>query len=479
MIILCIVSILVCLPVDGMLPPGDVSGNESDVPGSESDDASSVPNNLHDNEVIPTLYVSRDEIEKNSPSRRDGIDLKLENRLRISYCTFLTHLGEKLKTSQATIDTAIVLCHRFFLGQSHAKNDRRTIATACMILAGKVDEVPQALEDVIVASYEIMHKKELDASQRKEVCEQQKEIVLSGEKLVLSTLNFDLMVYLPYKHLLEAIKKYIVEEDKTKFTQVAWTLLNDSFRTTLCLQYEPHHIASGVFFHTTDLLGTDLQSHGEGMCQEFNTTSCQIKDIIGQIRELYVEKPVPGREAERSNGGDMVDQPVSRDMASTDDCSSSDIEGGSATVNLSQSDDHSICDMSRPEGIAKDNAESEAEENRDDHSVPNMTDEASDGDVGVSRLEKDLQIPPEEEVKANAEKDEKPSDKGIEKRDLNDENDLREREVEDVEEVEIVDANQSGVEGELMADDPLMNDNDLEEMDHEDGDVEMVTVKIV
>lgn len=62
-----------------------------------------------------------------------------------------------------------------------------------------------------------------------EVYENLKELVLSGEKLVLSTLNFDLMVHLPYKHLLEAIKKYIVEEDKQKFTQVAWNLLNDRY----------------------------------------------------------------------------------------------------------------------------------------------------------------------------------------------------------------------------------------------------------
>lgn len=52
-----------------------------------------------------------------------------------------------------------------------------------------------------------------------------------------------------------------------------------SFRTTLCLQYEPHHIASGVFFHTSDLHGTDLQSHGEGMCKALNTTSGQIKGV--------------------------------------------------------------------------------------------------------------------------------------------------------------------------------------------------------
>lgn len=42
-------------------------------------------------------YFSRKEIEENSPSRRDGIDLKKENYLRKSYCTFLQDLGMRLK----------------------------------------------------------------------------------------------------------------------------------------------------------------------------------------------------------------------------------------------------------------------------------------------------------------------------------------------------------------------------------------------
>lgn len=74
--------------MDGMLLPGNVSGNESDV--------SSVSSNLHDNKVIP-WYFSREEIEKNSPSRRDGIDFKKETRLRKSYCTFLKDFGVRLK----------------------------------------------------------------------------------------------------------------------------------------------------------------------------------------------------------------------------------------------------------------------------------------------------------------------------------------------------------------------------------------------
>lgn len=42
-------------------------------------------------------YFSRKEIEDNSPSRRDGIDLKKETYLRKSYCTFLQDLGMRLK----------------------------------------------------------------------------------------------------------------------------------------------------------------------------------------------------------------------------------------------------------------------------------------------------------------------------------------------------------------------------------------------
>jgi len=42
-------------------------------------------------------YFSRDEIEKQSPSRLDGIDIKKETYFRKSYCTFLQDLGMRLK----------------------------------------------------------------------------------------------------------------------------------------------------------------------------------------------------------------------------------------------------------------------------------------------------------------------------------------------------------------------------------------------
>uniref|UniRef100_A0A0A9CHZ9 Uncharacterized protein n=1 Tax=Arundo donax TaxID=35708 RepID=A0A0A9CHZ9_ARUDO len=42
-------------------------------------------------------YFSRKDIEENSPSRRDGVDLKKESYLRRSYCSFLQDLGMKLR----------------------------------------------------------------------------------------------------------------------------------------------------------------------------------------------------------------------------------------------------------------------------------------------------------------------------------------------------------------------------------------------
>ncbi|PON63764.1 Cyclin [Parasponia andersonii] len=240
-------------------------------------------------------YFSREEIEENSPSRRDGVDLKKETYLRKSYCTFLQELGMKLKVPQVTIATAIVFSHRFFLCQSHVKNDRRTIATVCMFLAGMVEESPRPLKDVILVSYEIINKKNPTAVQRikrKEEYEQQKELILLGERVVLATLAFDLNVQHPYKPLVEAIKKFKVAQNA--LAQVAWNFVNDGLKTSLCLQFKPHHIAAGAIFLAAKFLKVKLPSDGEKVWWlEFDVTPRQLEEISNQMLELYEQNRVP------------------------------------------------------------------------------------------------------------------------------------------------------------------------------------------
>ncbi|KAL2923811.1 Cyclin-T1-5 [Bienertia sinuspersici] len=176
---------------------------------------------------------------------------------------------------QVTIATAIIFCHRFYLRQSHAKNDRR------------------------------------------DVYEQQKELILLGERVVLATLGFDLNVQHPYKPLVEAIKKFKVAQNA--LAQVAWNFVNDGLRTSLCLQFKPHHIAAGAIFLAAKFLKVKLPSDGEKVWwQEFDVTPRQLEEVSNQMLELYEQNRAPqnqGSEAEGSIAGGAANRPTSRNSA--------------------------------------------------------------------------------------------------------------------------------------------------------------------
>ncbi|KAJ4832083.1 Cyclin-T1-5 [Turnera subulata] len=357
-------------------------------------------------------YFSRKEIEENSPSRKDGIDLKKETYLRKSYCTFLQDLGMRLKVPQLTIATAIIFCHRFFIRQSHAKNDRRVgrcfksicsyfsvppfvrlafveldvtscimmnvyksvaiIATVCMFLAGKVEETPRPLKDVILVSYEIIHKKDPAAAQRikqKEVYEQQKELILIGERVVLTTLGFDLNVHHPYKPLVEAIKKFKVAQNA--LAQVAWNFVNDGLRTSLCLQFKPHHIAAGAIFLAAKFLKVKLPSDGEKVWwQEFDVTPRQLEEVSNQMLELYEQNRVPpsqGSEVEGSAGAGSGHRGAAKSQAVNEEHASKQISSRKTSEHMLADNDGLLPRTSQNKH--NDNGSSETDSVITDHKV--------------------------------------------------------------------------------------------------------------
>jgi cyclin T len=234
-------------------------------------------------------YFSRAEIDKFSPSRLDGIDAKKEANLRKSYCSFIKDIGVHFKMPQVAIATAIIFCHRFYMRQSHRTNDRYTIATACLFLAGKVEETPLVLRDVTMLAYEIRHKRDPAAAERikqKEFYEQHKQLVLTAERVLLSTLAFDFNVQHPYKYLVSAIKIFKVAQNS--LAQVAWNFVNDGLITTLCLQFKPQHIAAGAIFLAAKFLKVKLPSDGERpWWEEFDVTPRQLEEVSNQMLELY------------------------------------------------------------------------------------------------------------------------------------------------------------------------------------------------
>lgn len=413
-------------------------------------------------------YYSKKEIEEISPSRSDGIDPKKEAYLRKSYCTFLQDLGMRLKVPQITIATAIMFCHRFYLRQSHAKNDRRTIATACMFLAGKVEETPRPLKDVIHVSYEIINKKDPEAIQRikqKEIYEQQKELLLFGERIVLATLGFDLNVNHPYKPLVEAIKKFGVAQNA--LAQVAWNFINDGLRTSLCLQFQPQHVSAGAIFLAAKFLKVKLPSDGERVWwQEFDVTPRQLEEVSNQMLELYEQNRVQAGDVQGSSGGTAAKPPsrapknnehavparlgTSKESSKSHQSSSdnhairaSNEHGSSGTKSAhynkshseSVNDQHPEQDMSHQKGEAEsklrfgeENQERMVPRSKYKHNVPNG--EFTENTVSPFPRDAIKKIDTKK-VKAALEKRKKARGDGTHKTELIDEDDLIERELED------------------------------------------------
>uniref|UniRef100_A0A5B7A4F9 Cyclin-like domain-containing protein n=1 Tax=Davidia involucrata TaxID=16924 RepID=A0A5B7A4F9_DAVIN len=260
-------------------------------------------------------YFSRQEVEDHSPSKKDGIDHERESQFRKLYCSFLQELGMELKVPQVTIATAMMLCHRFYMRQSHAKNDWQTIATVSMFLGCKAEETPRWLSDVVVVAYKLMYKWDPSAPRRirqREVYDKQKELILTGERLLLATVAFDLNIEHPYKPLIAALKR--LEISHKELAKIAWNFVNDWLCTALCLQYKPHYIAAGSLFLAAKFQKVKLPTEkGKVWWLQFDVSPKGLEEVIQQMLGLleqnrkqasvlaHESKPVGGKAKSNSS----------------------------------------------------------------------------------------------------------------------------------------------------------------------------------
>ncbi|KAH7416183.1 hypothetical protein KP509_14G079200 [Ceratopteris richardii] len=252
------------------------------------------------------LHVCAENLDKCSSCGGEAILSSQEASFRKSYSTFLQKLGQQLKLPQVTIATAIVLCHRFFSCQSPVKNDRFVIAAVCIFLAGKVEETPERLHNVIIVSYELRNAQDPDASlkiKQKEVYDEQKELLLMGERLVLVTLGFNLTVSHPYKPLIDVIKRLTLPPtvSRSQLAQIAWNFINDGLQTLLCLQFTPSHVAAGALFLASKFLRIKIGDWKEFLSKEFDIDLQQLKNVSNQILQSYESHAESSADALKAN----------------------------------------------------------------------------------------------------------------------------------------------------------------------------------
>ncbi|KAL6640287.1 hypothetical protein ACP70R_022136 [Stipagrostis hirtigluma subsp. patula] len=301
-------------------------------------------------ERMYSWYFTREELEKFSPSRKDGISESKESEIRHLYCSFIRDVGIRLKLPQMTIATAIMFCHRFYLHQSLAKNGWQTIATVCVFLASKVEDTPCPLDMVVRVAYETMYRRDSATAQRirqKDVFEKQKALILIGERLVLTTIRFDFNIQHPYRPLLDAMKNLGIVQKEVK--QVAWNFVNDWIKTTLCLQYKPQYIAAGSLYLAAKIHNIKLPLHGAHVWwHQFDVAPKPLEAVIQQMMEhvalkkLMSARPSPVKQKEAPSEAKLL---PSNSPDSVLNQSSLLISGSSP--DLAESSDHMQVDSSQ------------------------------------------------------------------------------------------------------------------------------------
>lgn len=257
---------------------------------------------------MPYWYYDKKDL-LNTPSFRDGINNDAENRYRKEGARFIIDTGSKMDLGYNTVATGVVYFHRFYMFHSFRTFPRYITACCCLFLAGKVEETPKKCKDIIKVAKSLLTELKFAS-----FGENPKEEVMTLERILLQTIKFDFQVEHPYGYLLKYAK--CLKGDKTKLqkmVQMAWTFVNDSLCTTLCLQWEPEVIAVALMFLAGKLSKFEVADwNGRqpkhkvwwDMFVEDITTEL-LEDICHQVLDLYS----PQTQASGNDSPPSVPQP--------------------------------------------------------------------------------------------------------------------------------------------------------------------------
>ncbi|KAJ3513375.1 hypothetical protein NLJ89_g2994 [Agrocybe chaxingu] len=200
--------------------------------------------------------------------------------LAIYFANLITKLGKKLQFRQRVIATATVFFRRFYLKNSYCETDPFTVIAACCYLAAKAEESPIHIK-VIVAESRAMFSQE---NYNVKNFSSDNSKIAEMEFYLVDDLEGDLIVFHPYRTLLSLCRKEsgthasssnseegeadegpgVGIEDGPRYwgtgegqleltsaaLQTAWSIINDTYRSQLCLLHPPHLIAIASIYLT-------------------------------------------------------------------------------------------------------------------------------------------------------------------------------------------------------------------------------------
>jgi len=228
---------------------------------STSSSSSSVPQKIR--------LRSKEEILQ-SPSYYDGITTIEEWERRKDACQLLSEAGKKLDIGMTTVATASSYFHQFYHCKSLKDYPEAETVVACLFLACKVSEAFRRLSEIMTACAERQKASKryvrfgaLALLKDSQEWENFLDRVYAVEEILLDVLEYSFHVDKPYKYLIVHLRRVMIEYEKKseaefqeatskkgEIAQFAWFFVNDSLRSTLCLEYPPEIISLGAIMLT-------------------------------------------------------------------------------------------------------------------------------------------------------------------------------------------------------------------------------------
>lgn len=271
------------------------------------------------------------------PSIQKGMSAQEESMKRRKTCRFIEEAGRVMKLPRVAISTAMVFFHRFYAKHAFQEHDRFEVAVAALVLAAKTEEAPKKLNTVIQECYKLKTRamqagrlskspndKESSSSfldTKGEEFLKLKERILLLERIILHTIGFELSIDHPYKFFVEQIKKLIhtrqlrynsagseanrhksngemMSKMMQELVQYSMSTANDSYQTSLCLQFGPRQIATSCVYLACMFSGVEPQN-GDwkttllGSPQDGEVMDHEVEALVSiciQVMDLIAEK---------------------------------------------------------------------------------------------------------------------------------------------------------------------------------------------
>ncbi|XP_025754724.1 cyclin-C isoform X1 [Oreochromis niloticus] len=238
-------------------------------------------------------------------------------KLQIFFANVIQALGEHLKLRQQVIATATVYFKRFYARYSLKSIDPVLMAPTCVFLASKVEEFGVVSNTRLISAATSVLKTRFSFAFPKEFPYRMNHI-LECEFYLLELMDCCLIVYHPYRPLLQYVQD-MGQEDM--LLPLAWRIVNDTYRTDLCLLYPPFMIALACL-HVACVV---QQKDARQWFAELSVDMDKILEIIRVILKLYDQwknfddrkeiaavlnkmpkpKPPPNSESDQSSNGNQ------------------------------------------------------------------------------------------------------------------------------------------------------------------------------